>query len=95
MKAGSIQTFDDVLNLRAVVQLETPAHGFWDGGAKSHFEFAPQVERTPGPRAIRWGSWEANLWFVVEFKNPKQHLAALRRKLGGKLPRKITISPKS
>ncbi len=91
MKTSEVKTIQDVLNFRVIVQLEEPVNGFWDGGAKSHFEFTPALERSPGPPAIRWGSWGANLWFVLEFKTPRQHFAALRRKLRGQPARRITI----
>ena len=83
---------NELLAHRAVVRLATPVHGFWDGGAKSLFIFTPSVERTPGPPAIRWGSWGANLWLVVPLRGTvKQHFATLRRTLQGKLPRTITF----
>lgn len=88
----NIATIEDVLKLKAVVKLEAPTHGFWDGGAKSEFEFKPEIERTPGVPAIHWGSYAANLWFVIPFKTGKQHLGALRRKLKGKPARTISIA---
>lgn len=83
----------EILKLKAVVTLERPVQGYWDGGAKSEFEFTPTVERTPGPPAIRWGSYAANLWFVIEVgPSLKSHLAKLRRKLRGNPPRRIKIT---
>lgn len=83
----------EILNYQINVQLTNPAHGFWDGGAKSYFEFTPNIERTPGKPAIRWGSYSANLWFVIECnqKTVKQHLASVKRKLQGQLARTIII----
>jgi len=82
----------NILQYNIRVELDQPANGFWDGGAKSSFTFTPSIERTPGPAAIRWGSWEANMWFVVNFKgNIAKHLAAVKRKLRGKPSRRITL----
>jgi hypothetical protein len=73
---------DAVLNKKIVVTLDRAVQGYWDHGPKSHFEFTATVERTPGPPAIRWGSWGANFWFVVNWKgSAKRHLAAVKRKL--------------
>ena len=91
MKISEVQSIDDALRFKMVVQLETPVAGYWDGGPKSRFEFTPKLEHSPGPPAIRWGSWTANLWFVVEFKNGKQHFRTLRRKLCGRPARTITF----
>lgn len=83
---------NEILNYKATVRLAKPANGFWDGGAKDKFTFEPSIERSPGKPAIRWGSWEADLWFVVNVnKSVKFHFAQLRRKLNGSLERTITI----
>ena len=87
-----IEITNEILQYRAIVQLEKPVGGYWDGGAKSRFEFTPSVERTPGKSAIRWGSWGANLWFVVNVnKSIKSHFAQLRKKLRCRIPHTITI----
>lgn len=89
------ETFEDFLHSQVVLQLNKPVHGYWDGGAKSRFVFTPSIERTAGPKAIRWGSWEANLWIVIEYKNPRQHRAAIQRKLRGEPRRTITFEPRA
>jgi hypothetical protein len=33
----------DILGHKIVVRLEQPVHGYWDGGAKSYFEFTPTL----------------------------------------------------
>ena len=84
----------DILKKQVVVKLTQPAHGFWDGGAKSRFIFTPSIERSPGKPAIRWGSYEANLWFVIECgqKSPAKHLVLVKNKLmKGNPPREITV----
>lgn len=82
----------EILNHRAIVQLEIATNGYWDGGPKSHFEFKPELERTEGKPAIRWGCYSANVWFVVETGDSlKSHFARLKRKLSGKPARRITI----
>ena len=83
---------NELIQYKAIVRFSTSVNGFWDGGAKSVFEFTPSIERTPGRPAIRWGSWGANLWFVVNVnKSVNFHLAQLRRKLRGKAERTILI----
>lgn len=84
----------ELLKLKAVVNLDQAVGGFWNGGSKSCFEFSPSIERSPGVPAIRWGSYGANLWFVLPVgKSVKSHLASLRRKLKGNPPRTIEIKP--
>ena len=88
------EQIEEILKHKMCVTLVKPAHGFWDGGAKTYFEFSPSIERTAGPQAIRWGSYVANLWFVVECKQKSVnlHFAAVRRKLSpGKPDRKIEL----
>jgi hypothetical protein len=85
----------DIVGYKAQVQLDHAVGGYWDGGAKDHFEFEAEIERTKGVPAVRWGSWGANHWFVVNCtqKTVALHLAAVRRKLRGNPPRKITFTP--
>ena len=48
------------------VTFTEPAHGYWDGGAKSGGEFTPDCTDHPGAgHNIKWGCWELNFWFVV------------------------------
>lgn len=82
----------ELLMYEAVVKLTKPSFGYWDGGAKSEFVFKPELENLAGAPAIRWGSWEANAWFVIPIgPGIKQHFAALRRRLKGRPERRITI----
>ena len=81
---------DEILEHKATVTLNRAVNGYWDGGRKQSFEFNPSIERTRGVPAIRWGSYAANLWFVIpEGKSLLDHLERLRRKLRGGIPRKI------
>ncbi len=83
----------EILKYEIHIQLKKPAHGFWDGDAKSKFIFSPSIERSAGAPAIRWGSYEANLWVVIEAKQTTiaKHFAAVKRKLRTSPPSKITI----
>lgn len=96
MKTMNTEQIAEILKLEAIVQLTKPSGGFWDGGAKDRFVFTPEIERTPGKPAIRWGSYGANCWFVVNAgASPKAHLAALRRKLTGGIPPTILFRKKA
>lgn len=82
----------EILSHRVTIKTAKPVQGFWDGGKKDTFEFIPTIERTPGPTAIRWGSYAANLWVVVEVgKGFKQHLNKLRRTLRTNVPSRMHV----
>ena len=53
--------------LKLVQTLEKPIHGYWDGGAKSRFEWtiSGQPKRDEKGEYVRIGSWSANFWFHV------------------------------
>lgn len=53
--------------MKIIIELEKPVQGFWDNGAKSHFEFTPehQFSFNKYGNTIKWGSWEANYWFIA------------------------------
>ena len=84
----------DILDHKIVVRLEKPAYGYWDGGAKSHFEFNPSLRHySDGTFNIQWGSWGANWWFRVELgKSTGRHYGTVKRKLfRGSPGRTITV----
>jgi len=78
--------------MRLLVTLDKPTHGYWDGGAKQEFEFSAEVlglrggynTPHPGPgRQVRWGSWDANFWFVVASgRTWKESVSIARRWIG-------------
>jgi len=81
------------LNYRVHVDLAEPAFGMWDGGPESHFEFSPSIERSPGVPAVRWGSYAANLWVVIDAdqESISAHMAAVRSKLRTSVPSRTTV----
>ena len=84
----------ELLNHKIVVRLEQPVHGYWDGGAKSHFEFTPDLRHYSDGNLpnIEWGSWGANWWFRVELgKSAARHFGTVKRKLRGSPGRTITV----
>ncbi len=48
-----------------VVDLPEPVYGYWDGGAKSHFEFSPTEKTHIKGEKIQWGSYAANFKFMA------------------------------
>jgi hypothetical protein len=84
----------DVSGYKLVVNMCQPVFGNFDYGPKDKFEFTAEVETTPGSPAVRWGSWEANCWFVLpcEQKSIAKHIAVARGRLSrGKPERQITV----
>ena len=64
--------------------LESPVHGYWDGGAKQTFEWSIQgkPQKDKNGKYVKVGSWAANYWFHVSVgKTEKVTLANARRKL--------------
>ena len=64
--------------------LDTPIHGYWDGGTKREFIWSIDGGPTQDSKGwfIRIGSWEANHWFHVALgKTVKLTLANARRRL--------------
>jgi len=71
--------------MRLIQRLEKPINGYWDGGAKSTFEWSIEKyhkgEDAKG-KFVRVGSWSANHYFNVALgKTDKQTLANARRRL--------------
>jgi len=74
--------------LRMTLERQIP--GYWDGGAKSTFDF--QIDGSPRHDAqgtyIRISSWQANHWFHVAIgKTVKATLANARRRLTARATR--------
>ena len=70
--------------------MEKAIGGYWDGGAKSRFDWS--IKGCMGKDAkgeyVKVGSWEANHWFhVARGKTDKQTLGNARRHLGTALKR--------
>mgnify|MGYP001609669173 CR=1 FL=1 len=64
--------------------LDKPTHGYWDGGAKSIFDWSIEGSPATGSKGqyVRVGSWRANHWFHVAIgKTVKLTLANARRRL--------------
>ena len=50
--------------MKIIIETEQPIIGWWDGGAKSRFEFEPEYTKSDDEgEYIKWGSWSANYWF--------------------------------
>jgi len=49
-----------------IIDLQKPVSGYWDGGAKSHFEFAPIDKTHTKGGKIQWGSHAANFKFMAD-----------------------------
>ena len=57
-----------------------PINGYWDGGAKSTFDWS--IDRSFEDGKSRVGSWQANYWFEVKTgKSEKATLGNARRSL--------------
>jgi len=66
---------------KLILETSKPVYGYWDGGAKSRFEFTPDGEYTPGKGVIiEWGSWAANYWFRTGMGKSWKHAATIARK---------------
>ena len=85
---------NEILEHTAVVHFEKCVSGYFNG-ERRQFEFTPEKCEFKGRQCVKWGSWTANCWFVVSMgKSVKTHFAAVRRKLRGDPPRKITFEKK-
>jgi hypothetical protein len=70
-----------------VQRLEKAVNGYWDGGAKSVFDWKIEKYANPGYGKARVGSWGANHYFTVKkgktdkqtLSNAKRHLKAVTR----------------
>ena len=68
--------------MKLVVTLEKPVNGWWDGGAKSRFEFTidGRPQKDSKGEFVKIGSWGANTWFNVAVgKTDKQTLSNAAR----------------
>lgn len=73
--------------------LEKPVNGYWDGGAKSSFEFSPTFfdensdletssKQFKPKDDIRWGSFSANFFFSTKSgRNWKEAISLAKRKI--------------
>jgi hypothetical protein len=49
------------------VDLGKPVSGYWDGGAKQHFDFKPEPRsKHYTENTIKWGSYSANFFFSAK-----------------------------
>lgn len=56
----------------------SPIVGYWDGGAKSRFEFTlDAVLKDDKGRFAKWGSWQANFWFTCGYGRSLKHAARI------------------
>jgi hypothetical protein len=78
------------------VDLGKPVSGYWDGGAKQHFDFSP----TPKPKhytesTIQWGSWSANFYFSAKSGKSWTDAASIAKRMIAKMLKikdaKITV----
>ncbi len=69
--------------------LDKPIYGYWDGGAKSVFDwFIEGTSVDNKGEFVKIGSWGANHWFhVAKGKTDKQTLANARRRLSACMKR--------
>ena len=78
------------MNTKLRQTLDKPINGYWDGGAKSVFEWSIDGSpmRDSKGQYVRIGSWVANHWFHVAVgKTVKQTLANARRRLSAGMRR--------